>query len=38
MKYDPKDGDIVTPTNGSNNDNEEVDNIVESPEKGSEGV
>jgi hypothetical protein len=37
MKYDPND-DITTPTNGTGNDNEEVDNIVENPEKGSEGV
>ena len=35
MEYDPN---ILTPTDGTENDNEEVDNIVESPEKGSEGV
>jgi hypothetical protein len=36
MKYDPN---IVTPTDGTNNDNEAIDNLPdEQPEKGSEGV
>jgi len=35
MEYDPN---IVTPTDGDENDNEAIDNITESPEKGSEGV